>query len=57
MASECGVCNDIVDPDDPETVPIEYYNLTPEYTDEYGFCGTHQQKTNLAKLSENQAGT
>jgi len=37
----CEVCDNPVDPDDPGSVSIEYYNLTPEYTEEYGFCEKH----------------
>lgn len=37
----CESCGDSVDPDELGDVVIEYYNLTPEYTEHYGFCAEH----------------
>ena len=41
MTYNCEICGNPVDPDDPRSVSIEYYNLIPEYTEEYGFCEKH----------------
>lgn len=37
----CTICGDPVDSDEPGEVVIEYWNLTPEYKEEYGFCSEH----------------
>ena len=41
MTPTCEVCGTQVTPEDPGAIVIEYFNLLPAYSEEYGFCADH----------------